>query len=218
MQRALPYALVLAMLIASGLAHGLITERWSEPPDPQAQVAAFSRIPMVIDDWDGRSVDAQEDQLPQEQVGSALLRRYVNRLDGSAVMVFLSSGRPGPMVAAHLPESCYPGAGYHLVAPQAKRSILSGPSSPRAQFWVANFSKTERAVPVHLRVFWAWSGSGNWETPDHPRLAFAHYHKLYKLYVIRSLLKPEEPLENDPAIGFMKIFLPELDKALFASS
>src|SRR6266852_2093937 len=107
MQRTLPYALVLAMLIASGLAHGLITDRWSDPPDAHAQVAAFARVPMVIDDWDGRSIDTEEDRLPQEEVGNALLRRYVNRLNGSAVTVFLSSGRPGPMVAGHLPESCY---------------------------------------------------------------------------------------------------------------
>jgi hypothetical protein len=218
MQRLLPYTLVLGILIASGLAHGLITDRWSDPPDPHAQAAAFARIPMVIDDWDGGSIDTEEAQLPQEQVGSALLRRYVNRVDGSAVTVFLSGGRPGPMVAAHLPESCYPGAGYHLVTPQAKHSVLAGPSSPSAQFWVANFSKTERAVPVHLRVFWSWSGSGNWEIPDHARLAFAHYHKLYKLYVIRNLSKAEEPLENDPAIGFIKVLVPELEKALFASS
>jgi hypothetical protein len=217
MLRTLPYVLVLGMLIASGLAHGLITERWSDPPDPDAQAAIFARVPMVIDDWDGRTIDTDDDRLPEE-IGNALLRRYVNRVDGSVVTVFLSVGRPGPMVAGHLPVSCYPGAGYDLVGSSIKQSILSGPSSPKAQFWVSNFSKTQRAVPEHLRVFWSWSGSGTWEIPDRPRLAFAHYQKLYKLYVIRNLLKAEEPLENDPAIGFVKVLVPELDKALFPRS
>ena len=73
-------------------------------------------------------------------------------------------------------------------------------------------------MPLHYRVFWSRSGSGDWEAPDYPRVAFARYQRLYKVYVIRRLLKPEEPLEGDPAIRFIQVLLPELKKALFTTS
>src|SRR5438552_2440452 len=122
MQRLL-YTCVLGILIATGLAHGLLTDRWGNPPDPQAQTAAYARIPMVIGDWDGTSMEMDENQLSQVQAGSDLLRRYVNRVDGSAVTVYLSGGRPGPVVTDHSPESCYTGSGYHFVAPPAQHSV-----------------------------------------------------------------------------------------------
>jgi len=219
LQRLLFYLLVLGMLIGTGIAHGLITDRWSGSADPQAQAAALARIPMTIDDWDGSPVETVKDHLPPELIEDSLLRRYVNRVDGSVVTLYLRGGRPGPIVAEQSPDNCFPGAGCQFVAPQARRSILAGPSSRAQQFWVANFSKTERAEPVHRRIFWSWSGSGTWETADYPRLAFAHFRKLYKLYVVRQLLKAEEPLEeNDPAIRFIQVLVPELEKALFASS
>src|SRR5438876_9731369 len=103
MQRLL-YVLVFGVLITTGLAHGLIPDRWSNLPDPQVETGAFARVPMVIDEWDGRSMETEENLLAQEQVGHGVVLRYVNRVNGSAVTVFLSGGRPGPLVAAHAPD------------------------------------------------------------------------------------------------------------------
>jgi hypothetical protein len=217
MQRLL-YPLTVSLLLVTGVAHGLLTARWSEPEDPEAQRKAFARLPLVIEDWDGKSLQGDENPLPQAPFGGDVVRRYVNRIDGSVVTLYLAGGRSGPVAADHPPEGCYTGAGYTLVAPKVQRTVLRGPSSPSAQFWVANFSKAERARPVQVRLFWAWSGSGNWEAPKYPRLAFAHYDKLYKLYIVRSLLKADEPLESDPALRFIQVLVPELKKALFATS
>jgi hypothetical protein len=209
----------ISLLIGTGIAHGLITDRWSPPADPQAQAAVLARVPMTLDDWDGSPLESDKNHLPPQLIEDSLLRRYVNRVDGSAVTLYLRVGRPGPIVGQHSPDSCFPGAGYPFVAPQVRRSVLVGPSARAQQFWVATYSNTERAEPVHGRIFWSWSGSGTWETPDYPRLAFAHFRRLYKLYVVRQLLKAEEPLaENDPAIRFLQVLVPELEKTLFASS
>jgi hypothetical protein len=48
-------------------------------------------------------------------------------------------------------------------------------------------------------VFYGWSANGAWEASDHPRLAFASNPVLFKLYVIRELAVPYEPLEGDLA-------------------
>jgi hypothetical protein len=144
--------------------------------------------------------------------GAVLLRRYVNRVNGSAVLVFLTVGRPGPVVSSHCPDSCYPGAGFDCVAPVAKRTIdVSGPQ----EFLTATFSKANRASPIHVRVFWAWSGTGQWSVPDRPRMTFAKYPRLYKLYVIRQLVRPTEPMDGDPITGFVQALVPELDRTLF---
>jgi hypothetical protein len=68
---------------------------------------------------------------------------------------------------------------------------------------------------VHLRLFWSWSGDGSWQAPDYPHRTFARYPFLYKLYVIRPLIKPDEPLAGDPCQEFLGLLLPELKKSLF---
>jgi hypothetical protein len=80
---------------------------------------------------------------------------------------------------------------------------------------VATFSMADEASTVPLRVFWSWSGDGNWQVPDNPNKTFAHYPYLYKIYIIRRLLKEDEPVDGDPCMEFAKVLLPELKKSMF---
>jgi hypothetical protein len=212
--RILLYLTVFASVLGAGLAHGLITDRWG-PPDTGGK-EALARVPTTIGDWDGTPIELDPNQLPVTDPGEMLLRRYVNRVTGSSVTLFLTVGRPGPVATSHTPESCYPGAGFSYAVPTAARSIPTGPDGRPQQFRVATFSKTETASPLHVRVFWSWSATGAWQTPAYPRLTFARQRRLYKLYVIRPLLRPTEPLDDDPALSFIQALVPELDRALFA--
>ena len=47
-------------------------------------------------------------------------------------------------------------------------------------------------------------------TADHPRFAFVRSPVLYKLYVVRELANPNEPLEGDPAGELMRALNPSL--------
>jgi hypothetical protein len=213
--RAALIATAFAALAGMGVAHGLLTDRWAAA-DPAAQGPPLDRVPFAVGDWDGTTVEATPDQLPASEPGTVLLRRYVNRVNGATVTLFLTVGRPGPIVASHTPDSCYPGAGFACDGAVGKRSVAAEGGGRPNQFRVADYSKTERASPLHLRVFWGWSADGAWQAPDYPRLAFAGKKRLYKLYVIRQLPKAGEPADDDPAIPFLRALAPELQKALMA--
>jgi hypothetical protein len=211
--RGLLYATAFAMLAATGVAHGVLTDRW---PLPGASAAPLTALPMTIGDWDGSAGELDPEVLARMGEGEALLRTYVNRVNGAVVTIFLSAGRAGPIVASHRPESCYPGAGYAFAEPITRRSLSDGSEGPPQEFDVATFSKTERASPIHVRVFWSWSATGHWQIPTSPRLAFAGKRRVCKLYVIRQLVQSKEPLDGDPAQSFLEALIPEMNKSYFA--
>src|SRR5581483_11987115 len=118
------YSTLLALVLGGGIVNGLVNARWAS--ESEAEPPQLDRLPMTIGDWDGVTIEADPTDFPPEQSDNMLLRRYVRRSDGAAVVLFLTAGRAGPMVSAHMPDSCYPGAGYQFAAPMTKRSISTG--------------------------------------------------------------------------------------------
>src|SRR5262249_40202823 len=133
------------------------------------------------------------------------------RVHGHSVAVFLGCGRPGPL-SVHTPDVCYPGAGYELAGTPIKCRI---DAAPPADFWAAKFEQEGVAVPGGLRIFWAWSPGTNWQAPENPRLSFARFPILYKLYAIREAAPGAGRLDDDPATELLRQLLPELGKVLF---
>jgi hypothetical protein len=208
---------VLALLIASGVIQGVWTNRWHDSHDDRAvRMHRLDQLPMTIGDWDGQP--GSMETVPSEQRDCSLVRFYVNRLNASTVSIYLTYGATGPLCFNHTPMGCYPSNGYKLNGNESKFSLGEQDPLVRANFRVAKFSKTDSPVPQHVRAFWSWSGSGEWLAPESPRLAFARYSGLYKLYVTRDMASPEDPLETDPAIEFIRVLVPALDKALFPES
>jgi hypothetical protein len=210
---ALLYCCLFALLLGGGVVNGLVNGRWA--PATEEEAPQLDRLPLSIADWDGTAIDADPDNFPEEQVGNMLLRRYVRRSDGATVTLFLTAGRAGPIVSAHMPDSCYPGAGYQFVTPMTKRSIPAGPEGRTHEFRSATFSKTERALPLYVRIYWAWSATGEWRVPEHPRLTFAGQRWLYKLYVIRQLAQSSEPVDGDVAESFLQALTSQMEQVFF---
>jgi hypothetical protein len=207
---------VFAVLVALGIFHGVWNDRWDKANDPAAVTAKLQRTPLSFADWDGQDETATLPETPPGMIGPTAVRRYVNRKTGDVVLVYLTAGRPGPLLVNHQPTDCYPAFGYDLASGPTRFAVPLDAGS--AEFLVGQFNKTDGPVPSYLRVFWSFSGSGTWQVPGAPRLTFARYPTLYKLYVIRNLRKPNEPLEGDPANACIKALLPELEKTLFAQS
>jgi hypothetical protein len=201
------FAVVVVLLAGMGVAHGLLTDRWA-PPD---KYVPLDRLPFAVGDWDGTPVDDPA-LLPGSQPGTVLLRRYVNRVNGSTFTLFLTVGPTGTIIISHAPDSCYPEAGFSCADPIITRSVVTEPGARMNQFRVADYSKMERASPLRIRVFWSWTAGGAWQASEDMRLAFAGRRHVYKMYVIRQMLKDDEPLDSDPAVPFLQAVIPEVEK------
>jgi hypothetical protein len=67
-----------------------------------------------------------------------------------------------------------------------------------------------------LRIFWTFSGDGQWVAPSVPKYALSHYPALYKLYANTSLHgEARTRPEDSAAVPFLRQFLPVLNQALF---
>ncbi|HWG42135.1 MAG TPA: exosortase-associated EpsI family protein [Gemmataceae bacterium] len=212
MSRFFSILVVFVAIGLSGFGHGLVTGRWNISEDPEQTAARLKSVPITVGDWDG-----QEDSLDARDVEAAditghLVRPYVNRRTGDRVTLLLVCGRPGP-VSVHTPDVCYRATGYELMEQPAH---YTSPTLPDAEFWATRFQKVRAAVPEHLRIFYSWSAKGAWSAPENPRLTFFRQSVLYKLYVIRQMASGEEPLEDDPALAFLHVLMPELQKTLFS--
>ena len=217
MYRLFLVSVTLGVLVATGLISGLWNDRWTTYREEEIAAAGekVDKVPLTIGRWFGSDIVENQTTLPEEIIGRNIVRRYVNQNNGMAVTLYLTCGATKPMWYGHLPTECYPGAGYTLANSPEKHPLSLEPGSVPESFRVATFSMEDAAATVNLRVFWSWSGDGAWQTPDHPQKAFAHYPFLYKLYLIRRLIKEDEPVKEDPCMEFAKVLLPELKKSLF---
>ena len=67
-------------------------------------------------------------------------------------------------------------------------------------------------------MFWTWSYDGRWIAPDLPRVALVGQPALYKLYFITEVLQPGQAIEQNPAVDFMRSFIPATNAVLFPNS
>ncbi len=211
MSRWLPLLLLVTVVVGSGIAHGLWSGRWNLSDGAERAAIRLADVPTTIGDWDGRLGELSPRHMRVAELAGARVCDYINRRTGSVVSTLLVCGRPGP-VSVHTPEVCYAGAGYETIGP---RSRFVNPALADAAFWISDFRKANTATPDRLRIFYAWSAKGPWTAPQNPRLTFFRQPVLYKLYVIRQLAQADEPVEEDPAVEFLKVFLPQVEKSVF---
>jgi hypothetical protein len=223
MKSLLPGLTALLIIALAGYGHGVMTGRWGNSTMLAESVLRIPNVPTEVGEWKGEDIPPSEDQKAQykraELVG-AVVRRYVHRPTGDAVMVMILSGLPGP-IATHSPEACYKGQGYELAAPASKLSVSPGGGRPDSEFWFGDFRIPGELRPG-LRFAWSWRAGDAWEAVDNPRSKFAPYPGLYKIYVIREVATSAKRIDEDPKIKtddpvaqFLKVLLPGLNAALF---
>jgi hypothetical protein len=232
--------LVLATLTGVTFVHGMWTGRWASHLDEQKTVAELEKMPLTVGPWQGKTVQQNTDS-PLKDTTTSIVRRYVNQDNGSVATILVTRGLPGPMVIKHLPTECYVSSGYEIVGQPKRFQVVvdnrSGTQQPRQvkteqkaqtekqpskldsapsdEFWYATFKKPTAAIPEVVRVFWSWSPNGQWQTPDRPRLTFAGYSTLYKLYVIQQLSNENEDMDSSSVQEFIARFTQELRQSFF---
>lgn len=212
MFRLLPVIAGGSLLLASGIVHGLWNNRWSMSTELQGAAARLDGLSTKLGDWEGRPHEIEARQLTIAEAVGHVSRRYVHRRTGAEVSLLVLAGRPGPL-SVHQPEVCYAGSGFVQVGSKEKWSGPADTPLSGSSFWTSRFTRSG-AEPQTLRVIHAWGMAGDWNAADTPRLTFARLPALYKLYVVRRLTGPDEPLDKDPSLDFLRAAVPELRKCL----
>jgi hypothetical protein len=206
--RTISFLAAAIILLASGITCHLLA---GDSEQLDAAAARVADVPRVVGDWRGRDEEVDEAAFAMAGAKSYWTRSYVNERTKDAVLVILMCGRPGRM-AVHTPEVCYGGAGYEL---REEPSVVDVKDLAGSQWWHAIFSKKTTA-PQRLRLFWAWNSQGNWHASAAPRWQFRGEPFLYKLYVSRDTTKqPALSPQADPALDFLRVFVPALQRSLF---
>ena len=213
MLRPLHIAISFAVLIGTGFLTGRWSQRETAAPEHRAAAMTLSDIPMTLGVWQGQAIEGESSRAPVKTT-SSITRRYYNRSSDRTVSLLLVCGRPGP-VSVHPPEVCYSGAGYEQAATAVKCTIEPASGSQLGELWMARFQKPASIAPEQLRIYWAWNATGVWQASENPRLEFAGFPLLYKLYVVSEVRPGDEKRQEDPCIEFLRPLLPELKNRLF---
>jgi Protein of unknown function (DUF3485) len=214
MGRILAVSLALAAILASGIVQGVWTDRWGVSNEPAASAARLAQVPTAIGSWIGEEQTPLSNRdLAIGEISGFLTRTYSS---GQAKLsVLILCGRPGP-ISVHTPDVCFVGSGQDLVSKKTQAFTID--DGPPQEFTIGNFRTSEADGTSHSRAFWAWSANGDWSSPRYPRFAFAGKNALYKLYIVRSMARADEPIAEDPVLDFLKVFVPQLRKTLFGLS
>jgi hypothetical protein len=204
----MPLLVAITVVLAAGLLHGLGTERWRHSTDLQFALSRLDDLPEQVGEWRASPLEMDGTVLRQAGAEGWWLRRFTNARTGAAVTILLLCG-PTRHMAIHRPEDCYRGAGYEMAGEAVPLPIGDGSDV----FWTARFSKLDSLDSVQLRICWAWFAGGKWQAPDSPRLAFAGFPVLYKLYAIREISDPAEPFVCNPSVELLRLLAPELTRS-----
>jgi hypothetical protein len=213
MFRPQPLIAALAVLVISGLAHGLWTQRWHSSQALDDAAARLATVPTTAGHW--RSVNVDVDPAPYRQAGAVgyWMRRYTRTDLPGSVSVILMCGQARHM-AIHTPDICYRGAGYEMAGEQTK-AIVTFSSGGNGEFWTAHFRQSTRPAGATLHLCWSWSSGGSWQAPSSPRWTFGGSPYLYKLYVVYET--PSDGPQDRITTQFLEEFMPVLQQSLFSA-
>ncbi len=193
------------LILASGIVHGMWTDRWMDPQDLEAAVNNFQHFPMELGPWKGEVLDNHTGKASGLAASIEVL--YQHAETGKRIKVFLGCGRPGK-VSIHTPDVCYAAIGYDM-DPQSTESFTCT-DGRTGDVYTARFKKNRTGKQNNLRIYWTWYADGNWTVSKNPRLSFHRNKVLHKLYVLHEL----ENLNDAPSPDVCGDLLPRLARAL----
>lgn len=179
----------------------------------------FDKVPMAVGPWIGSEMKVEKATLEMAGAVNHVSRRYVNAETNQSVDLWLIVGHARE-ICRHTPDICYPSQGYSQVGTRVKQRIEPvGEAENPAMFFTAKFRNESTAGNRNERVFWAWNGNEEgkyqWEAPDYQKQYYGNNRALYKMYFTAQIADSNEEIPQNVAVGFAKLMIPEVNKALF---
>ncbi|TWT88707.1 hypothetical protein Mal64_21950 [Pseudobythopirellula maris] len=222
MLRLIPFVLAAVVIVSMTVIEGGISDRWSTSNHMlDAYVEHLGDAPNELGNWVG--TDEVVDDRTQIIAGAKgyVSRDYVNEKEKAFVNLWLIAGHARD-TSVHTPDVCYPSQGYQPEISPAKHVMTLG-NGDEVEFWTAVFTRSDETGEHSVRVFWTWfrpekdGGEVVWQAPGDKvksaRYAFGGAKTLMKLYFTAPTTSGEAP-EDNVAIDFAELFLPELNKVL----
>jgi hypothetical protein len=209
--RILPLAAAVAVLVGTGVAHGLRTDRWGLAAELKAATDRLAKLPTKAGEWEGRDMPMDQRQLHITQASGHNSQLFVHHTTGQQAALLVLCGRPAPL-SNHTPDVCLAGSGFRMEGEPLRQKVEAA-NGVSGEFWTAAFV---REVPHHerMRVWWAWRTADQWEATNSPRVQLALRPVAYKLYVVSADPNPHEDLRDDPGRKLLETLLPEIQAAL----
>src|SRR5947209_4375000 len=113
MARKLAIVVGVMVLVASGIVHGLWTDRWKSTEDLERAAGLLADLPDDIGIWKGEAVEQDAEDLKQSGALAHYSRAFTDPETGEQVTVLLLAGQARRLVV-HRPEHCYRSAGYEM--------------------------------------------------------------------------------------------------------
>jgi hypothetical protein len=206
------------------VANGLWVDRWVISPDLDLMTQRVQQVPLTMGNWVGKDDESNQaltKRLIDEGVLHALVSRvYKNTQTGQEVSFLMATGRPGP-ISTHNPLTCYNASGFSESSPVETSAIALPDSTATAEFSRCGFARSRASGRESLTVYWAWRSPKGWVPASDPRLAFASYRALTKIYVIQSdrdNLPGFARDKTDTATSFLQDCLPIINDTLVGGS
>ncbi|MBX3432118.1 MAG: exosortase-associated EpsI family protein [Pirellulales bacterium] len=218
----LPIGFAVALLLGLSAWEAVLSDRF-RGSGISAEVVAerFAKIPIEIPgtSWTGEDKEVDKEILRVAGAVNHINRTYLNADTGESVDLWLICGHARD-VCRHTPNICYISQGFRQVKTQLKHEIKA-PGEKAAEFYTAEFNSEEGGAH-RVRVFWSWNGNepehDTWEAPDpNPRRTYGNNTALYKLYFTARVTPDEVDANDNVAVAFAKVMLPEINAALFPS-
>ena len=214
----LPVAVAAVLIALHAWPQGIWSRRWGAGDVTEEQKIFAERlknIPTSFGDWDSEDVPISQRELDASGSTGSFSRRFFNRnAPEKSVLIFIVSGNSYD-VTMHTPDQCYVLSGFQEAESQDRYVVDTGKTA--AEFATNRFRRSGTLDgPQHLRIFWSFSGDGEWVAPTTPKLSLMSSPALFKIYAQTVIpgdtaLRPEE----SPAVPFLREFMPMLTTALF---
>lgn len=226
MKLAIPFCIALLLITASGIHRsswsGLSAEEELERTWTMASDDArtkLNKIPDVLGRWQAVYSGTTQEEFFLEgmdvyfrDIPVILTREYVNSVSGEKVFLLIMYGKARRVSIHSFDDAYYSPASYSLLSRPEPIMVSTGKHS--AGFRTSPFMKLNGGTTNGpIRIFWAWSKGGEWESPEYPRIAFEDATGLYKMYVFTPIDgDAEDNVDGDhPGIEFLEAFIATTD-------
>jgi EpsI family protein len=210
-------AVVAAILASSGAAR-LWQERRVEQVLEAGRVSPFplASLPMSIGSWEGKEASLDPQVVRITGSTDLIARRYVDRRTGVGVDVIVLYGPTSDMMF-HVPEVCYPSAGYEAMPGVFERSVALDEGSKTVPFRSLAYTKGEGGLADAQDVYYSFRYGGRWTTQPASHKAARRMPGMFKVQASRRISGRERRDVDNPAEPLLAALVGEIEARLAKS-